>query len=236
MTERARADLGVALCARTAAVVGATDRGAGLDLWSNLSLVAETVVVHRTGRAADGAAVVASIDDLPFAPDVCALAIGARGIVAGARDAIARGSRMLVVPGLGPEDGEAGDRRARRARRAVRRLRHPARRPELHGRGRPGRRVALDRQRAARRPAARRRRLRRALRIARRGAAARRPALRAARGGLERQRDRPGRRRLARDARGGRRDHGASGSRSRPSAGRTRSPRAWRSRPVRESR
>jgi acyl-CoA synthetase (NDP forming) len=108
VTERARADLGVALCAETAAIVGATDRGAGLDLWSNLSLSAVTIAVHRSGRAAPDAQVVTSLADLPFAPDVCALAIGARGVVAAAREAIERGSRVLVVPGLGPEDGEEG--------------------------------------------------------------------------------------------------------------------------------
>jgi acyl-CoA synthetase (NDP forming) len=106
--ETTRDDLAIALHARTAAVVGATDQGAGLDLWSNLSLGAETVAVHRSGRAAPGASVVASIAELPFAPDVCALAIGARAVVAGARDAIERGARLLVVPGLGPEDGESG--------------------------------------------------------------------------------------------------------------------------------
>ncbi len=108
MTEHARSDLAIALHARTAAVVGATDQGVGFDLWSNLKVGAETVAVHRTGRAAVGARVVASIDELPFAPDVCALAIGSRAVVAGAGAAIARGSRLLVVPGLGPEDGEAG--------------------------------------------------------------------------------------------------------------------------------
>ena len=64
--------------------------------------------MHRAGRAAPGASVVASIAELPFAPDVCALAIGARAVVAGAQDAIERGARLLVVPGLGPEDGEQG--------------------------------------------------------------------------------------------------------------------------------
>ena len=108
MTDRARADLGVALCAETAAIVGATDRGAGLDLWSNLSLSAVTIAVHRSGRAAPHAQVVTSLADLPFAPDVCALAIGAGGVVAAAREAIERGSRVLVVPGLGPEDGAEG--------------------------------------------------------------------------------------------------------------------------------
>jgi acyl-CoA synthetase (NDP forming) len=108
VTERARSDLAVALHARTAAVVGATDRGAGFDLWSNLMVGAETVAVHRAGRAGLGARVVASIDELPFAPDVCALAIGSGAVVGGARAAIARGCRLLVVPGLGPEDGEAG--------------------------------------------------------------------------------------------------------------------------------
>jgi acyl-CoA synthetase (NDP forming) len=108
VSDRARGDLGVALDARTAAVVGASDRGAGLDLWSNLSLVAETVVVHRSLRGAPGARMVSSLEELPFAPDVCALAIGPRGVVSAARDAIARGSRLLVVPGLGPEDGEPG--------------------------------------------------------------------------------------------------------------------------------
>jgi acetate---CoA ligase (ADP-forming) len=103
-----RLDLAIALAARTAAVVGSTDRGAAFDLWSNLSVGAETVAVHRSGRGAEGARVVARLDDLPFAPDICALAIGARGIVEGARDAISRGARLLVVPGLGPEDGELG--------------------------------------------------------------------------------------------------------------------------------
>ena len=108
MSEHARADLAVALSAETAAIVGATDRGAGLDLWSNLSVSAVTFAVHRAGRAAPGARVVERLGDLPFAPDVCVLAIGAGGLVAGAREAIARGSRLLVVPGLGPEDGERG--------------------------------------------------------------------------------------------------------------------------------
>jgi acyl-CoA synthetase (NDP forming) len=108
VTGQVRDDLGIALHARTAAVVGATDQGAGFDLWSNLRLSADTVVVHRSARAADGSRVVPSIAELPFAPDICALAIGARGVVEGARDAIARGARVLVVPGLGPEDGEQG--------------------------------------------------------------------------------------------------------------------------------
>lgn len=108
MSERARADLGIALCAETAAIVGATDRGAGLDLWLNLSVSAVTVAVHRSGRAAPGAQVVASLSELPFAPDICALAIGAGDLVDGARAAIERGSRVLVVPGLGPEDGTHG--------------------------------------------------------------------------------------------------------------------------------
>jgi acetate---CoA ligase (ADP-forming) len=108
MSDRARGDLGVALDASTAAVVGATNRGAGLHLWSNLRLVADTVGVHRSLRGADGARVVASLEELPFAPDVCALAVGPAAVVGAAREAIARGSRLLVVPGLGPEDGELG--------------------------------------------------------------------------------------------------------------------------------
>jgi acetyltransferase len=108
MTDALRAGLGPALAPRTAVVVGRTDEGAGFDLWSNLSLTAETVAVHRAGRAATGARVVAQLADVPFVPDLCALAIGAGAIVAGAREAVARGCRMLVVPGLGPEDGEAG--------------------------------------------------------------------------------------------------------------------------------
>jgi acetate---CoA ligase (ADP-forming) len=105
-----RLDLAIALDARSAVVVGATDHGAGFDLWSNLSVGAETYAVHRSGRAADGARVVPRIDDVPFAPDICALAIGPRAIVDGAREAIAHGARLLVVPGLGPEDGEPGAR------------------------------------------------------------------------------------------------------------------------------
>ena len=108
MTDALRSDLGVALAPRTAAVVGATDRRAGLQLWLSLSVGAETVAVHRSGRAADGARVVARAEDLPFAPDVCALAVGPAAIVAAAREAIAAGARLLVVPGLGPEDGEPG--------------------------------------------------------------------------------------------------------------------------------
>ena len=108
MTDALRSDLGVALAPRTAAVVGATDRRAGLQLWLSLSVGAETVAVHRSGRAADGARVVARAEDLPFAPDVCALAVGPGAIVAAAREAIAAGARLLVVPGLGPEDGEPG--------------------------------------------------------------------------------------------------------------------------------
>jgi acetate---CoA ligase (ADP-forming) len=108
MTEAPRLDLAVALAARTAVVVGSTDRGAAFDLWSNLSLGAETVAVHRAGRGADAARIVPRLEDVPFAPDVCALAIGARAVVEGARDAIAHGARLLVVPGLGPEDGALG--------------------------------------------------------------------------------------------------------------------------------
>jgi acyl-CoA synthetase (NDP forming) len=108
VTQAARRDLATALAPRTAAIVGATDRGAGLDLWLNLSVGAETIAVHRAGRAAEGARVVPSLGDLPFAPDVCALAIGAGAIVDAAREAIAAGARVLVVPGLGAEDGETG--------------------------------------------------------------------------------------------------------------------------------
>ena len=108
MTDAVRLDLALALAARTAVVVGGTDRGAALDLWSNLRLGAETIAVHRGGRGADGARVVPRFEDVPFAPDVCALAIGAGVIVEGARAAIAHGARLLVVPGLGPEDGEQG--------------------------------------------------------------------------------------------------------------------------------
>ena len=108
MTEALRLDLAVALAARTAVVVGSTDRGAALDLWSNLRHGAETVAVHRAGRGADGARIVPQLEDVPFAPDVCALAIGARAVVQGARDAIEHGARLLVVPGLGPEDGALG--------------------------------------------------------------------------------------------------------------------------------
>ncbi|MEO9176694.1 MAG: CoA-binding protein, partial [Gaiellales bacterium] len=109
MTAGPRLDLAIALSARSAVVVGATDRGAGLDLWSNLSIAADTYAVHRSLRGAEGARVVPRFDDVPFAPDVCALAIGARVVVEGAREAIAHGARLLVVPGLGPEDGKVGE-------------------------------------------------------------------------------------------------------------------------------
>ena len=190
MTDALRSDLGVALAPRTAAVVGATDRRAGLQLWLSLSVGAETVAVHRSGRAADGARVVARAEDLPFAPDVCALAVGPGAIVAAAREAIAAGARLLVVPGLGPEDGEPGaTARAELGELCIGLERSP-RGPELHGRRRPGRRVRMARHGPPRRPAPGGSRLRRALGIARRGAAARRPAVRPACRRLERQRGR----------------------------------------------
>jgi acetate---CoA ligase (ADP-forming) len=108
VTDLLRADLGIALAPRTAAIVGATDRRLGLHLWLSLSVWIETVAVHRSGRGAEGARVVTQVAELPFAPDICALAVGPGAIVEAARDAIAAGARVLVVPGLGPEDGEPG--------------------------------------------------------------------------------------------------------------------------------
>ena len=208
MTDALRSDLGVALAPRTAAVVGATDRRAGLQLWLSLSVGAETVAVHRSGRAADGARVVARAEDLPFAPDVCALAVGPGAIVAAAREAIAAGARLLVVPGLGPEDGEPGATARAELGELCTASSVPLVGPNCMGVAVPGGASAWlgTVPHGDLRPGGVA--VRRALGIAWRGAAARRPALRPARRRLERQRGRTRRGRLARDPGGGRPDDG----------------------------
>ena len=118
MTDALRTDFASLLNIQRAAVVGASERGPGHTLLQNLSTYGgEVVGVHPTREQAAGHRCVPNINDVPFKPDVVAIALGARTIVPALDEAIAAGHRVFAIPGLGAEAaGEEGDS----ARAAVR--------------------------------------------------------------------------------------------------------------------
>ena len=118
MTDALRTDFAPLMDIRQAAVVGASERGPGYTLLQNLSTHGgEVIGVHPTRTEAAGHACVPSIHDVPFAPDVVAIALGPRTIVPALDEALAAGHRVFAIPGLGAEAaGEEGDA----ARAAVR--------------------------------------------------------------------------------------------------------------------
>ncbi len=111
MTDALRTDFAPLLDIRRAAVVGASDRGPGYTLLENLSTYGgEVIGVHPKREEAAGHRCVPSIHDVPFKPDVVAMALGPRTIVPALDEAIAAGHRVFSIPGLGAEAaGEEGD-------------------------------------------------------------------------------------------------------------------------------
>lgn len=112
MTDALRTDFAPLLDIRRAAVVGASERGPGYTLLQNLSAHGgEVIGVHPTREEAAGHRCVPSIADVPFQPDIVAIALGPRTIVPALDEAIAAGHRVFTIPGLGAEAaGEEGDR------------------------------------------------------------------------------------------------------------------------------
>ena len=111
MTDALRTDFAPLLDIRRAVVVGASDRGPGYTLLENLSTYGgEVIGVHPKREEAAGHRCVPSIHDVPFKPDVVAMALGPRTIVPALDEAIAAGHRVFSIPGLGAEAaGEEGD-------------------------------------------------------------------------------------------------------------------------------
>ena len=111
MTDALRTDFAPLMDIRRAAVVGASERGPGYTLLQNLSAHGgEVMGVHPTRTEAAGHACVPSIHDVPFRPDVVAIALGPRTIVPALDEALAAGHRVFAIPGLGAEAaGEEGD-------------------------------------------------------------------------------------------------------------------------------
>ena len=118
MTDALRTDFAPLMDIRRAAVVGASERGPGYTLLQNLSTHGgEVIGVHPTRTEAAGHACVPRIHEVPFTPDVVAIALGPRTIVPALDEALAAGHRVFAIPGLGAEAaGEEGDA----ARAAVR--------------------------------------------------------------------------------------------------------------------
>jgi acetate---CoA ligase (ADP-forming) len=100
---------------RSAVILGASPRsGVARNFAEGLAPIGRLAGTHPTNRDLEGIPVAPSVADLGFVPDLACVALGPANIVAGFEDALAAGVRHFVVPGLGPETGEAGAEARRR--------------------------------------------------------------------------------------------------------------------------
>ncbi len=103
-TDVLRTDLAPFLAARSAAVVGASDRGSTVKLVENLRVEGATLVgVHPTRSEAAGMPCVPSLAQLGAVPDLVCVMLGPATAAAAVEDALAAGARTFVIPGLGAE-------------------------------------------------------------------------------------------------------------------------------------
>ncbi len=104
-----RTDLRAFLEPRSAVVLGASERsGVARAFVRGMRDTCPVAGTHPVHREFAGVPVAATVAELPFAPHLACVALGAANAVAGVEDALAAGVRHFVVPGLGPETGPAG--------------------------------------------------------------------------------------------------------------------------------
>jgi len=107
---RPRAGIDRLLSARSAVVVGASDRR-GVHRVAIANLLAgpgEVWGVHPRRRSVLGLRCVPSAADLPRPPDVALVLVGHRNVLEAVEDVLEAGARSLVLPGLGNEAGREG--------------------------------------------------------------------------------------------------------------------------------